>query len=465
MWVGHKSCVGWPQKLRGLATSWKGSLVTFFSSSRRIAMDAANDTAERLYGPEKEDALINKLFIEGRGRDWQPLDEDNWQEQLQSVPLFMQRAPSRDEIESNPTMQAIQSLIYDGTPEECALNFKQQGDEVVKSKQKSHYAHAVSYYDKALGQRCQDTVLVARVLLNRAYVNLELENYRSVMTDCTRVLKMTQLSAWMMNQGQGLNEKSSECVSVAAEKVPDAKPQEDAAKIRRDLRCKALFRLTKALLALNRLEDVAGVLPLMLDMDTALHATLQEEFSRKSKQQQLVDAKKAHHLEKQHEKHQRYLQALEQAQICTLKGKDALHHLFPLPPAFTYRPSVEDDGSLVFPVVVWYPRLCMYDVIQAWHQDVKVKDMLAEILTEDRQMQDEDGFAYAAVNQLAVYQWSGNGWTRVRLLGGLKEALQGRLDEDGVVRLWVVPKPEGPSAAHQWTRDWLAGPLPTAKGN
>lgn len=68
-----------------------------------------------------EDNLITETFNNGRGVDWQPLSEENWEKELEQVPLFMSTAPTEKDIESNETLQAIQSLIYDGTPEGLSI--------------------------------------------------------------------------------------------------------------------------------------------------------------------------------------------------------------------------------------------------------------------------------------------------------------------------------------------------------
>ncbi len=49
--------------------------------------------------------------------DWERWKEDDWQEKMQQTPLFMTSAPTTNEVDNNSTLAALQSLIYDGTPE------------------------------------------------------------------------------------------------------------------------------------------------------------------------------------------------------------------------------------------------------------------------------------------------------------------------------------------------------------
>jgi hypothetical protein len=65
----------------------------------------------------EEGDLISETFNNGRGVDWKPLTEENWEKELEDVPLFMSTAPTADKMENNDALQAIHSLVYDGTPE------------------------------------------------------------------------------------------------------------------------------------------------------------------------------------------------------------------------------------------------------------------------------------------------------------------------------------------------------------
>ncbi|KAJ1679902.1 HSP70/90 co-chaperone [Spiromyces aspiralis] len=139
------------------------------------------------------------------------LNPDKLDEELNSVPLFMQTMPTEEEIESNVALSALQSLAYDGTPDEIAQNFREQGNDFYKEK---NYQEAAKYYTQALGQNFQDDKLREMLLTNRAACNLELiraeegeddicyyqaltvrnalENYRRVINDCAAALRLNK---------------------------------------------------------------------------------------------------------------------------------------------------------------------------------------------------------------------------------------------------------------------------------
>lgn len=116
------------------------------------------------------------------------MDPDNLDEELAKVPLFMSKLPE----EENDTLEALQSLVYDGPPEgmkrehiqhdtrtdvfiitEIAENFKNQGNECFKEG-KMKYKDAIDYYTRALDVDCKDQKINEACLANRAAVNLEL---------------------------------------------------------------------------------------------------------------------------------------------------------------------------------------------------------------------------------------------------------------------------------------------------
>jgi hypothetical protein len=62
-------------------------------------------------------------------------------------PLFLTESEMPQNIEENPLLMAIQSLLYDGTPREVAENFKNQGNEAFATKD---YANALEFYNRGI---------------------------------------------------------------------------------------------------------------------------------------------------------------------------------------------------------------------------------------------------------------------------------------------------------------------------
>ncbi|ORY01014.1 hypothetical protein K493DRAFT_98637 [Basidiobolus meristosporus CBS 931.73] len=116
--------------------------------------------------------------------DW-AMSEEHILEEMNKIPLFMNDLP--EDSEENATLLALQSLAYDGTAEEVAENFKNQGNDCFKEG-KHKYQDAIKFYTQALETDCGDKELMATCYTNRAAVNLALENYGRVLNDCAAAL-------------------------------------------------------------------------------------------------------------------------------------------------------------------------------------------------------------------------------------------------------------------------------------
>jgi hypothetical protein len=113
-------------------------------------------------------ALETNDLIGPKSKDPEKLFEDVF-----STPLFMTDMPSEEDIESNETLSAIQSLIYDAPPEEIVTNFKNHGNEAFKSGQ---MREAIEYYNKALNAKLEDAKMNSLLLCNRAAAQIQLSN-------------------------------------------------------------------------------------------------------------------------------------------------------------------------------------------------------------------------------------------------------------------------------------------------
>ncbi|KZT71606.1 hypothetical protein DAEQUDRAFT_665966, partial [Daedalea quercina L-15889] len=99
----------------------------------------------------------------------QPAPVEEKMAAFDSVPLFMKSLP--EDALGDPTVAALQSLAYEGTPDEIAQNFKEQGNDYFKGKR---YREAVGFYTQGMDATPTDTVLIEALLCNRAACNLEL---------------------------------------------------------------------------------------------------------------------------------------------------------------------------------------------------------------------------------------------------------------------------------------------------
>jgi len=98
--------------------------------------------------------------------------EDKVLSAFESTPLFMKSLPEDDNQDS--VLSALQSLIYEGTPDEIAHNFKEQGNDYFKGKR---FREALGFYTQGLDAKPTDPVILEAILCNRAACNLELGEY------------------------------------------------------------------------------------------------------------------------------------------------------------------------------------------------------------------------------------------------------------------------------------------------
>ena len=103
---------------------------------------------------------------------------------------------SRTEGE-NVQIEALKALQYEGTPLEVASNFKEQGNEMVKL---GRWKDAKEYYSRGIAALDASSTTIpsteeGRTLLelsycNRGLANLQLQNYRSTISDCAATLRL-----------------------------------------------------------------------------------------------------------------------------------------------------------------------------------------------------------------------------------------------------------------------------------
>ncbi|KAI8146367.1 hypothetical protein BJV82DRAFT_510627 [Fennellomyces sp. T-0311] len=266
------------------------------------------------------------------------MDPNNLDEELSKIPLFMSHLPD----EENETLQALQSLAYDGTPEEIAENFKNQGNDCFKHG-KIKYKDAIDFYTRAIDVDCKDNKIMEACYANRAAVNLELENYGRVLRDCAKCLE--------------LNPKH----------------------------VKALYRSARALFALDRLDEAHDCCEhaLAVDPDNAIVKDVKQKIIKRKEQ---VEARKQQKEEKERqekEKKERLEQAFKDRKIkFDIKDREVRE-----------KANIELDpetNTLSWPVFFLYPQYKESDYIQSFNETNTFMDHL-EVMFEQRAPWDERG--------------------------------------------------------------------------
>ncbi|KAJ3857162.1 40S ribosomal protein S7 [Lentinula lateritia] len=254
----------------------------------------------------------------------QPLTSNDLQARLDSfdsIPLFMRSLPDDNPAE-NSTLAALQSLAHEGTSDEIAENFKEQGNDYFKGKR---YRDAIGFYTQGIDAKPDNSSLLEALLCNRAACNLALKNYGSVLRDCSKAL--------------GQNPKSS----------------------------KAYYRSAMALVALDRLEEAIDCCTRCLEFDKDNKGVLGVlEHAAKSKAtKDKVDLERKEKLRQELLAKAKLDNAFKERNIFILSKADGSQN--PYVPRFD--PEDFSGNSLIFPVFFLYPQYATSDVIPGYVED------------------------------------------------------------------------------------------------
>lgn len=336
---------------------------------------------------EDSDAFLLDAFTRPAGAprpEWAFKDPSRVAEEMEQVPLFMTRMP--ESTSENVHLAALQSLLYEGTPEEVAGNFKEQGNEAYrdalavandKVRRGRLFKSAVNFYSGGLEQAAIGRELRVSLLLNRAAVNLACENYGLAKKDCVSVLEL-----------DAGNEK-------------------------------AHVRLVKAAIATRNIDDAEKHLN-QLQSGAPEYDQLQAKFlslkSSSTKRSRVEEAMEA-----------RGLTRLAGAEKCILSE---------LPNASSL-PSVHWDDGLCFPAVLFYPPYGTVDFIESWHEDVRLGQQLDIIL--DRPSSWDTGGLYKS--GIEVFIRFVGGVARMPLDKSIRSLLGKEITcyEHGLLAFYVLP--------------------------
>ncbi|KAI0034417.1 hypothetical protein K488DRAFT_45503 [Vararia minispora EC-137] len=247
----------------------------------------------------------------------QPAQIDPEKGFLNSHPLFMTSLP--DDGSNDATLAALQSLVHDGTPDEIAQNFKEQGNDYFKGRR---FREALGFYTQGIDAKPEDLALMEALLCNRAACNLELKNFGSVLRDCATAIR--------------LNQKAS----------------------------KAYYRSAQALLTLERIDEALDACDRCLAFDTEnagmklLRASVmkkKEELDKKARDREERLAREA-------AVERKFKAALAERNIIEAPNPEGSTH--PYHPHFD--PEDPSSTTLIFPVFFLYPQYAITDAIPSF---------------------------------------------------------------------------------------------------
>ncbi|KAH9059326.1 hypothetical protein EDB87DRAFT_1675124 [Lactarius vividus] len=262
----------------------------------------------------------------------QPPSFDEHLTSLESLPLFMSSLP--EDPTDNVALSALQSLAHDGTPDEIAQNFKEQGNEYFRGKR---YREALGFYTQGIDAKPEDGKLREALLLNRAACNLELQNHGSVLRDCAAVISLD----------------------------PHAS--------------KAYYRAGLALLALDRADEALDVCARVGDgaANDAGFKALRERAEKKSAEIRRKADERAERARRASEEKKR----MDAAFAASFQARNLIAVPNPDGSANPYAPRFDPEdatgGTLILPVFFLYPEHAMSDVVPDFVEDAEFGTVLA----------------------------------------------------------------------------------------
>ncbi|KAF8639925.1 hypothetical protein AX17_001175 [Amanita inopinata Kibby_2008] len=269
----------------------------------------------------------------------QPLSDDAIAQKLaefDSMPLFMKSLPSEES--DDVALAALQSLAHEGTPDEVAQNFKDQGNDYFKGKR---YREALGFYTQGIDAKPTDPVLQEALLCNRAVCNLELKNYGSVLRDCSKALVV--------------NPKSS----------------------------KAYYRSALALLALERLDETLDCCSrcLLYDMDNKSMKSVRERAIKAKGEKEEKERQHQERIRKEKDAERQLKSAFRDRNLVLLPKPDGSSN--PMNPSFD--PEDLLGRTLMFPVFFLYPQYATSDVISQFVEDTPFAAHLSAMFPPEAQ--------------------------------------------------------------------------------
>ncbi|KAI0052603.1 40S ribosomal protein S7 [Auriscalpium vulgare] len=344
----------------------------------------------------------------------QPVPAEDRLADLDSVPLFMQSLP--EDEGDNVALSALQSLAHDGTPDEIAQNFKEQGNDYFKGRR---HREALGFYTQGVDAKPTDPTLLEALLCNRAACNLELKNYGSVLRDCSKAIT--------------INDKSS----------------------------KAFYRSGLALMALERVDEAIDCCErcLQFDAQNAGVKSLREKAVTRKEEKEKKERERQARMRAEEERMRRLTKAFTERNLIVVQKPDGSSN--PYEPHFD--PEDPTEQTLIFPVFFLYPQYATSDVIAEFVETTPFSAHIAAMFPPEVTPPEWDAKREYEAGKVVVYAMT----RRKRLLkvgkkmtlrdvcnaakandGGPRDGLELK---DGCLTFVVVPKGE---VEQKWVEEY-----------
>ncbi|KAG2381645.1 hypothetical protein C9374_006029 [Naegleria lovaniensis] len=180
---------------QAVASSTTESQVVQSSEKNGLSSSSTSSSGENATEPKSSSTTSEK-----KGMTYQELmngtDDDDW---VPNVPKELPEWCSKDHPllsnsvdMNNPITEALAHMKYEGTPDEIATNFKNQGNSLLKETKtpEKYYKDVIQYYSEGLEQPITDMRLKVDLLNNRSHVLSLMGNYGRAIEDAKAALKI-----------------------------------------------------------------------------------------------------------------------------------------------------------------------------------------------------------------------------------------------------------------------------------
>lgn len=313
---------------------------------------------------------------DGAHPSWKTWTEDNWEEEFDKHPFFRKKPiePGEELSEEMEAMMAIKWDIED--PNEKAEEFKKEGNQMFKLKK---YRFSIISYTEGLRLKGVSKELIATLYSNRAASHCHLGNWRSALMDCVCARKM-----------QPSHKKA----------------------IHRGLDC--CLRLSMFAEAIKWCDAA-----LILDQKDEMVQNKRKDAERKKKAQDRDNRKQEMLLKKERARKSAMIKAVKErglrlgdlgdlAADIDLEDVNALDAL-DLSSLESHHPSgaqvsVNEDGSMTWPVMFLYPEHGESDFIQSYHETVTFDVHLEHMFSSENRPPWDVAGKYRADNLVLFYE-------------------------------------------------------------
>lgn len=323
------------------------------------------------------------------------------------MPFFMNKLNETDgKGGENVQLEALRSLAYEGTAEEIATNFKNQGNDCFNAKQ---FQHAVQYYTQGLEAGSDDSLLNVALYINRAACNLKLKNYRRCIEDCKRALQIDEFNV------------------------------------------KACCRAGQAFLAIERLEEGRQILQYGLNIDTENQVILEALDLIKKKEQQVA--------KKKHLANEKLLMEATLRRALELRGIQNIYSLRPTSfldgATLKLEVPLDVESQLIFPAIVLYPTIDEFDCVEGLSELTQPIELLETLLSRPQEWFGDPKHKNFNTKSLECYlETISGGLVKIGKKVAFRSALMSDTLKaplfDGGLRLYVVPK----ESFNTWIKTW-----------